>query len=218
MHFCARLTEMSEQKPGEALREYLDRRETELQIGINALHDQLRPQESELAEIRRAKGALGIPILHLVVSHSGASLEIETPSGVGTSAPSEQKALLVDAVVTVPAVTLTASAVTAGRPQISSPELTTDMMMSSDTPLPLRMSTYQHLTMKQLVVKALKEHFPDGATAKQLREFIRDAWNRDIERANLSPQLSRLHGEDILEWRDGIWSLKKQETIKRRKV
>ena len=211
MDFYARLTEMSEQKPGEPLREYLDRREGELLRSINALHSQLRPQESELAEIRSAKGALGIPITHLVVSDSGCGFEI-------ASAADKPPPLQVDATITVPPFSLNASAVTAGSPQISSPELTTDMMMSSDTPLTLRMSAYQHLTMKQLVVKALKEHFPDGATAKQLREFIRDAWNRDIERANLSPQLSRLHGEGVIEWCDGIWSLKKQEPIKRRKV
>jgi hypothetical protein len=217
MDFCARLIEMSEQKPGEPLREYLDRRETELQISINALHDQLRPQESELAEIRRAKGALGIPILHLVVSHSGASLEIvRAPDRPPLD--SEQEALQVDAIVTVPPVTLTASAVTAGSPQISSPNLvqnnseaaaaaTTDMMVSRDTPLSLRMSAYQHLTMKQLVMKALNEHFQKGATARQLREFFRDAWGRPIKRANLSPQLSRLLKEGIIGMDNGVWSL-----------
>jgi hypothetical protein len=193
------LIEMSEQKPGEPLREYLDRRETELQININALHDQLRPQESELAEIRRAKGALGIPILHLVVSHSGASLEIGSapdrlPSEDRTSTPSEQEALQVDATVTVPPFTLTASAVTAGPPQISRPDLR-------------QMSAYQHLTMKQLVMKALNEHFQKGATARQLREFFRDAWGRPIKRANLSPQLSRLLKEGIISLDNGVWSL-----------
>jgi hypothetical protein len=63
--------------------------------------------------------------------------------------------------------------------------------MSSGTPLPLLVA-YENLTMKELVVKALREHFRDGATAKQLREFFRDGWGRDIARENLSPQLSRL--------------------------
>jgi len=40
--------------------------------------------------------------------------------------------------------------------------------------------------------KALSEQFQHGATTKQLVNFFKDAWGRDIERTNLSPQLSRL--------------------------
>jgi hypothetical protein len=60
------------------------------------------------------------------------------------------------------------------------------------------LSPYDHLTMKELVVKALNEHFVHGATTKQLIQFFRDAWSRIIERTNLSPQLSRLYQEGTI--------------------
>ena len=37
--------------------------------------------------------------------------------------------------------------------------------------------------------KALSEQFQHGATTKQLVNFFKDAWGRDIERTNLSPRL-----------------------------
>jgi hypothetical protein len=62
--------------------------------------------------------------------------------------------------------------------------------------------------MKQLVVKALREHFRDGATTRQMLDFFRDAWDRDIERTNLSPQVSRLLQEGIISHLDdGRWVL-----------
>ena len=59
-------------------------------------------------------------------------------------------------------------------------------------------SPYANLTMKELVVKALREHFHQGATTRQLLEFFRDAWGREIERTSLSPQLTRLFAAGII--------------------
>jgi hypothetical protein len=67
-----------------------------------------------------------------------------------------------------------------------------------EPPLPLRVLPYAHLTMKQLIIKALSEHFHNGATTRQLLDFFRDAWGRAIERQNLSPQLSRLYQEGVI--------------------
>ena len=73
-------------------------------------------------------------------------------------------------------------------------------------------SPYQNLTMKQLAVKALKEHFQNGATANKLIKFFADAWGRtDIARASFSPQLSRLKTEGVIA-RDGlVWRLVRSE-------
>lgn len=57
---------------------------------------------------------------------------------------------------------------------------------------------YDKLTMKQLVVKVLQEHFPQGATTREMLDFFRDGWGRHIERTNLSPQISRLFQEGII--------------------
>src|ERR1700733_11788348 len=63
---------------------------------------------------------------------------------------------------------------------------------------PLLPSPYANLTMKQLVVKALSEHFYHGATTRQLLEFFRDAWGRDVNRLSLSPQLTRLVQDGVI--------------------
>jgi hypothetical protein len=74
-------------------------------------------------------------------------------------------------------------------------------------------SPYEHLTMKQLITKALMEHFLSGATAKQLREFFRDAWARNIDRASLSPQLSRLRSDKIIDRDGNVWFLIKKHEM-----
>lgn len=67
----------------------------------------------------------------------------------------------------------------------------------------------QTFTFKQLVVKALRDHFPEGATANQLLEFFRREWGREIMRTSLSPQLSRLKDDNLIEREGKTWHLSK---------
>jgi len=71
-------------------------------------------------------------------------------------------------------------------------------------------SPYAHLTIKQLVLKALREHFPEGATANQMLDVFANVWGRgEIARTSLSPQLSRLKEDDHLIFRRGhVWHLR----------
>lgn len=67
---------------------------------------------------------------------------------------------------------------------------------------------YRGLTMKQLTLKALKEHFTNGATANELLEYFANAWGRnDIIRESFSPQLSRLKREGKISLRGKVWYL-----------
>jgi len=69
-------------------------------------------------------------------------------------------------------------------------------------------SPYAKLTMKQLVRKALGEHFANGATAIELLDFFRNAWGRnDVIRTSLSPQLSRLKREGVITLDGMTWRL-----------
>lgn len=69
-------------------------------------------------------------------------------------------------------------------------------------------SPYWRLTMKDLVIKALTEVFPQGATAGDLLDFFANAWGRnDIQRTSLSPQLSRLKQEGKIRLDGLVWSL-----------
>lgn len=76
--------------------------------------------------------------------------------------------------------------------------------------LPPMLGAYQHLTMKQLTVKALKEQFRNGATANQLIAFFKNAWGRtDVVRSSLSPQLSRLQEDGYIKREGRVWHLMK---------
>jgi hypothetical protein len=59
-------------------------------------------------------------------------------------------------------------------------------------------------TIKDMILKALWIGFRDvGATPAQLRQFIRDAYGRDIDRTSMSPQISRLRTEGLLKQKGG---------------
>jgi hypothetical protein len=76
-------------------------------------------------------------------------------------------------------------------------------------------SPYSRLTMKQLVRKALSEHFINGATANELLDHFHDVYGRsDIVRTSLSPQLSRLKVDGDVILRGKRWYLAGQnETL-----
>lgn len=67
----------------------------------------------------------------------------------------------------------------------------------------------QSLTFKQLVIKALMEHFVNGATAIELLDFFKREWGREVLRTSLSPQLSRLKNDNLIELRGKTWHLSK---------
>lgn len=68
------------------------------------------------------------------------------------------------------------------------------------------LSPYSRMTIKELVLKALEEQFPSGATAQQLLELFSTAWGRnEIVRTSLSPQLSRLRAEHKIDRNGSLW-------------
>lgn len=66
-------------------------------------------------------------------------------------------------------------------------------------------------TIKQMILGALKDHFHDGATPTELRDYMRNVYGRDVDRNSISPQLARLREEGVVEQYglQGKWSLKR---------
>jgi hypothetical protein len=94
------------------------------------------------------------------------------------------------------------------RAAISSPIISGVGTLTADAAvLPTGASPYASLTMKELAIRALRDHFPSGATANQLLEFFKNAWARDIPRPSFSPQLTRLKTEGKIDRRGLIWRL-----------
>lgn len=74
-------------------------------------------------------------------------------------------------------------------------------------------SPYFNFTFKRLVVKALADHFPQGATANQMLDLFANVWGRgDIVRTSLSPQLSRLKRENRIFNEGHVWHLRRPRT------
>lgn len=183
------------QQSDKSLRAFLDRREKQLTEDIAARHSELAPMEAELAEVRRAKGALGITQVVQLSANSPLTLRSREQADheVAIQIATERHRQTAAAVTGV--LTLQEDADHSSGHGVVSP------------------SPYEYLTMKQLIMKALTGHFMSGATAKQLREFFRDAWARDIERESLSPQLSRLRSDKIIDREGNVWFLIKENKV-----
>lgn len=68
------------------------------------------------------------------------------------------------------------------------------------------LSPYARMTIKDLVLKALEEQFPSGATARQMLDLFANAWGRgEVVRTSLSPQLSRLRAEHKIDRNGSLW-------------
>lgn len=181
---------MAEQTPKETIREFLDRREAELSDEIATLHGQIVPKEAELAQVRRAKGALDIPVVR--------DFHIDLPISTGNAASAPSSPATPEAIPDPASWQGNSEEVAA---QVVRQRYASQAMGGTVAPRGFAdtICRYEHMTMKQLVLKALFQHFPDGTTSRQLREFIRDGLGRDIERENLSPQMSRLKAEGSIE-------------------
>ena len=65
-------------------------------------------------------------------------------------------------------------------------------------------------TIKLMVLSALRDHFKSkGATPTELRDYIKAAFDRDVDRNSISPQLARLREQGAVESYgfDGKWKL-----------
>jgi hypothetical protein len=74
-------------------------------------------------------------------------------------------------------------------------------------------SKFAHMTIKELVIQAILDHFPEGGRTANIREFIREGYGRDIEAASLRPQMHRLKAEGILFFRpeNETWNINPQK-------
>ena len=74
------------------------------------------------------------------------------------------------------------------------------------------------MTIKQMILNALRDHFRAGAAPAELREYIRTAYGREVDRNSISPQLARLRDEGLVEQaqalgmlNEGKWQLRPSE-------
>ncbi|MGI8568506.1 MAG: hypothetical protein ACR2KT_05290 [Methylocella sp.] len=190
------------QSEEETTRDFLERREIALTNKIASLYGQLAPYEAELAEVRRAKGALG-----LLARTEQIGTDQPPPRPLDHALPpcGWQSDNSSDVAIEI---AMTRHRQSAGSSAEAAMASGVGAAFVQQPPLPLVLSPYQKMTMKEMVIRALTEHFREGATAKKIREFLRDGYGRNIERNNLAPQITRLHKDGFIERTDdGGWKL-----------
>ena len=72
------------------------------------------------------------------------------------------------------------------------------------------------LTIKEMIQRALNDHFKQGATPSELSEYMRKAYGREIDRNSISPQLARLRDEGLVQNTNalsGKWELTLKGTL-----
>lgn len=182
----------------ESSMQFLHRRRRELLAQVSALKGQLSPKEAELAQIDRMLAAIepstdalagGLPQANsnaLVQDYvsalqpflhnlDGFRDQLKTLSDSGFAEK------LKEAVTISPE---TIAAVKEALEQVYQPVLTDQK--------------FANMTIKELIIQALIDHFPNGGTLAQIRDFIRDGYGRQIEAASLRPQAHRLKADGVL--------------------
>lgn len=59
------------------------------------------------------------------------------------------------------------------------------------------------LTIKQMILGALRDHFHDGASPVELSAYMRTEYGREVDRNSISPQLARLRQDRAVEQTGG---------------
>ena len=172
----------------ETTAQFLYRRRRELAAQISALRGQLAPKEAELAQIDQ--------MLALADPRGAVAAKFDVPpqsSSVPYATQLEQFLEPLDL----------------GGSQLEAlSELT-----KSGTPLALAAAAQRYdpkfarMTIKELVVQAIVDHFPNGGKSADIREFIRNGYGREIDQASLRPQMHRLKADTILTQDGEIWNL-----------
>jgi hypothetical protein len=182
----------------ETTREFLERRRRELEQQLSALdgqmyalRDQAEARKSEIAEIDRAIAAIGPPTR--VSFDCGGGVEIAPPiigSPVIQTAPPPQQA----------------GTTLAGSGSFSASAVV--------------LRGYDTMTIKELVIQALLDHFPEGGSAAAIREFIKNAYGKEIDPGTLRPQMHRLKEGDAITYdpEKDVWKLSRIELSGRAQV
>jgi hypothetical protein len=182
-------------------RDYLEDRERTLTEQLAERKRRVIPAEAELAEIRQAKDALG-------ANASGApglltmnglrqyleARELELQGFIHEAADSQEA--VHNELAEIRKVKATVGMLHTNGSEIGSDAVGDPLWKT--VPEAVGGIPYQSMTIGDLVIKALKEHFKNGAPIGAMVEFFRDKWGREIDRPSLSPQLSRLYRRDVV--------------------
>jgi hypothetical protein len=150
--------------------EFLRRRRAELVAQISAIKGQLAPKEKELTQIEQM----------IALTEKDRDMLAELAAAISPRSPLSQ---MVPDVLAAPQ----SSHVLACMDGLSQLELAQGQA-----------TKYEAMTIKEVAIQALVDHFPKGGTMMEIRDFIRLGYGRVIEPSSLRPQMHRLKADGIL--------------------
>jgi len=176
----------------ETTAQFIARRERELLAQISALRGQLVPKEAELAQIQRMKEAMqppGSPLSSLGAALLGTRNSNSFVDGLRTFLDQP--------------------------PPPPPPEQYSQFGLLAALGRTKGVKSYSAMTIKELVIQALLDAFPNGATAAHIREFIRAGYDRTIEPSSLRPQMHRLKADSVLSFdpKTETWNLTPEKRL-----
>jgi hypothetical protein len=194
----------------ESAYQFLRRRQGELTARAAALRGQLRPIETELAQIEK--------MLSVAPAPSNETVSTTLPAR-NASSPTDYVSALKPFLELETQIQEAIKSLTIPTEEIEKIQRSFDELIPSQEVLqkaiesaadfmtPLHRisdkhhSKYEQMTIKELVIQALVDHFPEGARANDIRKFIKEGYGRDVEQASFRPQLHRLKTDEILFFR-----------------
>jgi hypothetical protein len=183
----------------------LQRRRRELAAQVSALKGQLTPKEAELAQIDHALTVIKPPPASVVENFPWTNsnavitdyaaafrpfLELDDTLSSFAKQVKTANAMSPELIAHVKATTSISPEV------VEAVKAVRKALDGFSSQLPDQ--KYQRMTHKELVVQALVDHFPDGGTMMQIRDFIRLGYGRTIEPSSMRPQMHRLKADGIL--------------------
>ncbi len=176
----------------ETTAQFLQRRRAELSAQISALKGQLGPKEAELEQIDKMLGLLGLAATEFPWTRNALTGDYVSPLRPFLDNPGAN-ALMRD------------SALSASAADFMTP-VSHVFDGAPGAPDPADRST---MTIKQAVVQALIDHFPNGARTVELRNFMKAGYGKEVEQSSLRPQLHRLKADGVLSFdqENQTWNL-----------
>jgi len=160
---------------GENVAYFLARREHELRSRLAALRGQMKPLETELAQVQQMRALLPEPDPKLL---------------------EDLAKLLASQTIAGQSETLASQAEVEARPNVIS-RILADLPDPTSIDLP-PLSPWTGRTIKDLVIQALIDAFPQGGNATQIRNFIQNGYHREVDAGSLRTQLHRMKAAGIL--------------------
>lgn len=184
----------------ETAHSFLQRRRRELEAQISALKGQLVPKQDELAQIDKMLTAAGPPPAvapALPQRNDNAAVQFDYAAAAQSLQP-----FLESAIPSAEAMEKMRGALEAWESS-----QTKAILRSMTDPI----SRFTAMTIKELVVQAIIDHFPNGGKISDIREFIRNGYGREIDQASLRPQMHRLKADGVLIQEGEIWNMERRK-------